>query len=80
MKKKWIFVLICFVKKCTRCDLKEALFISCAPLDTVIETHVELQGLGPLSNHSVARPGDVVPLVLEQVVASRGVAITVECH
>lgn len=43
-------------------------------------THVELQALGPLSDHTVARPAHVVPLVLKQVVASRGVAVTVERH
>lgn len=41
-------------------------------------THVELQALGPLSDHAVARPAHVVPLVLKQVIASRGVAVTVE--
>lgn len=43
-----------------------------------IKTHIELQRLCPLSNNAVARSGDVVPLVLEQVIAPRGVTIFVE--
>lgn len=43
-------------------------------------THVELQALGPLSNDAVARPAHVAPLVLKEVVASGGVAVTVERH
>lgn len=41
---------------------------------------MELQRLRPLSNHAVARPGHVVPLILEQVVAPGSVAVTVERH
>lgn len=47
---------------------------------SVVKTHIELQGLRPLSDHAVAWPGDVAPLVLEQVVAPRSIAVTVECH
>lgn len=43
-------------------------------------THVQLQALRPLSNHAIARPTHVVPLVLKQVVASRRVTVAVECH
>lgn len=43
-------------------------------------THVQLQALRPLSNHAIARPTHVVPLVLKQVVASRRVTVAVERH
>lgn len=43
-------------------------------------THVQLQALRPLSNHTIARPTHVVPLVLKQVVASRRVTVAVERH
>lgn len=41
---------------------------------------MELQCLCPLSNHAVAQPGHVVPLILEQVVAPGSIAVTVERH
>lgn len=54
------------------------MFVTVVPLCS--DSHPEVQLICPGSDHPVLRRGPVVDLVLEDVVASRGVSVLIEDH